>query len=127
VTRRELLDEDWELILPYLPIGQYGPYPQHLREQLEGIIWRFRVGSLWRDVPPVFGAWQTIYNRFTQWRDASVFAAMLDGVIAEATRRGQADLSLVSVDPASCRAHHAAAGMVVGEEILAPWQARAAT
>ncbi|QLE76451.1 transposase [Streptomyces rectiverticillatus] len=32
--------------------------------------WRFRTGSQWRDVPPGFGAWQTVCNRFAQWRDA---------------------------------------------------------
>ncbi|MFF3878366.1 IS5/IS1182 family transposase, partial [Streptomyces sp. NPDC001978] len=44
MLRRELSDVDWELISPYLPIGQYGPYPERLRDQLEGIIWRFRTG-----------------------------------------------------------------------------------
>ncbi|MFF3453982.1 transposase [Streptomyces sp. NPDC002730] len=43
-------DSDWESIRPHLPIGQYGPYPEHLRDQLEGIIWRFGTGSPWRDV-----------------------------------------------------------------------------
>jgi transposase len=118
VPRRELNDDNWELISPHLPIGQYGPYPEHLRDQLEGIIWRFRTGSPWRDVPEAFGSWSTVYDRFAQWRDAGVFAAMMEAVIAEAARRGQADLSLVSVDSTTARAHHDAAGMVVGEEVL---------
>lgn len=42
VTRRQLTDEQWEFIEPYLPIGEYGPYPEWLREQFEGVIWRFR-------------------------------------------------------------------------------------
>jgi len=48
-----------------------------------------------------------------------VFAAVMEAVIAEAARRGQADLSLVSVDSTTARAHHDAAGMVVDEEVLA--------
>jgi transposase len=119
VARRELNDEGWELVCPHLPIGQYGPYPEHLRDQLEGIIWRFRTGSPWRDVPEVFGSWSTVYDRFAQWRDAGVFAAVMEAMIAEAARRGQADLSLVSVDSTTARAHHDAAGMVVDEEVLA--------
>ncbi|MGW0633664.1 hypothetical protein [Streptomyces sp. NPDC002758] len=43
----------------------------------------------------------------------------MEAVIAEAARRGQADLSLVSVDSTTARAHHDAAGMVVDEEVLA--------
>jgi transposase len=58
------------------------------------------------------------YDRFAQWRDAGVFAAVMEAVIAEAARRGQVDLSLVSVDSTTARAHHDAAGMVVDEEVL---------
>jgi transposase len=117
--RRELSDDEWELIEPFLPIGRYGPYPKHLREQFEGVIWRFRTGSQWREMPEEFGAWQTVYDRFAQWRDAGVFAALMDGMIAEAARRGQVDMSLVSVDSTVARAHHDAAGMVVDPAVLA--------
>ncbi|MDX3804759.1 transposase [Streptomyces sp. AK04-3B] len=127
MPRRELSDADWELVSPHLPIGEYGPYPEHLRDQLEGIVWRFRTGSPWRDVPEAFGSWSWVYGRFAQWRDAGVFAAMLEAVIAEAARRGQADLSLVSVDSTTARAHHDAAGMVVDEEVLAALEKAAET
>jgi transposase len=119
VTRRELSDGEWELIEPFLPIGRYGPFPQHLREQFEGVIWRFRTGSQWREMSEESGAWQTVYDRFAQWRDVGVFAALMEGMIAEAARRGQADMSLVSVDSTVARAHHDAAGMVVEPEVLA--------
>jgi transposase len=119
VTRRELSDDEWELIEPFLPIGRYGPFPQRLREQFEGVIWRFRTGSQWREVPEEFGAWQTVYGRFTQWRDVGMFAVLMEGMIAEAARRGQADMSLVSVDSTVARAHHDAAGMAVEPEVLA--------
>lgn len=83
MTRRELSDDERELIEPFLPIGRYGPFlPQHLREQFEGVIWRFRTGSQWREMPEEFGAWQTVYDRFAQWRDIGVFAALMEGMIA---------------------------------------------
>lgn len=119
MTRRELSDGEWELIEPFLPIGRYGPFPQRLREQFEGVIWRFRTGSQWREMPEEFGAWQTVYGRFTQWRNVDMFAALMEGMIAEAARRGRADMSLVSVDSTVARAHHDAAGMVVEPEVLA--------
>ena len=118
MARRELSDEEWELVGPFLPIGRSGPYPERLRDQLEGVIWRFRTGSQWREVPPEFGSWSTVYGRFAQWRDAGVFAALLEGMIAEAARRGQVDMSLVSVDSTVARAHQDAAGMRVGEDVL---------
>ena len=70
-------------------------------------------------MPEAFGSWSTVYDRFAQWRDAGVFAAVMEAMIAEAARRGQVDLSLVSVDSTTARAHHDAAGMVVDDEVLA--------
>ncbi|CAL9565673.1 IS5 family transposase ISSan1 [Streptomyces sp. enrichment culture] len=119
MARRELTDGEWELIEPFLPIGRSGPYPEHLREQFEGVIRKFRSGAQWREMPPEFGVWQTVYDRFVRWRDAGVFQALVDGMITEAARRGQTDLSLVSVDSTVARAHHDAAGMRVDEEVLA--------
>jgi hypothetical protein len=77
-------------------------------------------------MPEEFGAWQTVYDRFAQWRDIGVFAALMEGMIAEAARRGQADMSLVSVDSTVARAHHDAAGMVVEPEVLAALDGAAA-
>ena len=50
VTRVQLTDLEWEFIEPYLPIGEYGPYPERLRQQFEGVIWRFRTGGQWREM-----------------------------------------------------------------------------
>ena len=118
MTRVQLSDAEWEFIEPYLPIGEYGPYPERLRQQFEGVIWRFKTGGQWREMPQEFGAWPTVHNRFRQWRDAGVFEALLEGLIAEAAKRGEIDLSLVSIDSTTARAHHDAAGMHLGEDVL---------
>ncbi|MFI0906071.1 transposase [Streptomyces sioyaensis] len=55
MERAELTDGDWELIRTFLPVGRFGPYPERLRQQFEGVIWRFRTGSQWRGVPPCSG------------------------------------------------------------------------
>jgi transposase len=122
----QLTDVEWEFIEPYLPVGGYGPYPERLRPQFEGVIWRFRTGGQWREVPAEFGAWPTVHNRFRQWRDAGVFEALLEGLIAEAAQRGEVDLSLVSVDSTTVRAHHDAAGMHLGQDLLAALEKAAA-
>ncbi|GAA4885573.1 hypothetical protein GCM10023235_78320 [Kitasatospora terrestris] len=119
MTRVQLTDAEWEFIGPYLPIGEYGPYPERLRRQFEGVIWRFRTGGQWREMPSEFGAWSTVHNRFRQWRDAGVFEALLEGAVAEAAKRGEVDLSLVSVDSTTVRAHHDAAGMHLDPDTLA--------
>jgi len=126
MTRRQLTDAEWGLIEPYVTIGAFGPYPARLREQFEGVIWRFRSGAPWREMPREFGAWTTVSNRFRQWRDAKVFEAVLAGLIGEAGRCGEVDLSLVSVDSTTARAHHDAAGMHLPAEVMTALEEAAA-
>ena len=118
MTRGQLTDREWEFIEPFLPIGAFGPYPQNLRAQFEGVVWKFRSGAQWREMPERFGAWQSVYDRFRHWRKAGVFTALLEGVIAEASRQGRVDLSLVSVDSTTARAHQDAAGLPVDAHVL---------
>ena len=77
-------------------------------------------------MPVEFGAWSTVHNRFRQWRDAGVFEALLEGLIAEAAKRGEVDLSLVSVDSTTARAHHDAAGMHLAPDTVAALEKAAA-
>ncbi len=126
MKRVQLTDAEWEFIEPYLPIGEYGPYPERLRQQFEGVIWRFRTGGQWRKMPTEFGAWSTVSNRFRQWRDAGVFEALLEGLITEAAKRGAVDLSLVSVDSTTARAHHDAAGTHLRADTLTALEKAAA-
>jgi transposase len=105
------------LIEPHLPLGERGPIPD-LRRQLNAVMWRFRTGSPWRDVPAEYGPWSTVYDRFRSWAKSGIFQHLMEAVIAEAALRGQVDLELVSVDSTTARAHHHAAGMVLGPDLL---------
>lgn len=59
---RTLTDAQWSRIGPLLPSndGTNGrPYTDH-REVLDAIIYRYRTGIPWRDLPrETFGPWQT--------------------------------------------------------------------
>ncbi|WP_425548798.1 transposase [Amycolatopsis ultiminotia] len=52
--RADLADAQWAILEPLLPVGKRpGRPPLWSRRQLvDGIGWRVRVGSPWRDVPP---------------------------------------------------------------------------
>jgi len=98
---------------------QVRPAPEGLRQQFEGVLWRFGTGGRWREMPAEFGAWPAVSaNRFRQRRDAGVFEALPDGVTAEAAQRGAADLSLTRVDSTTARAHHDAAGMPRDRDVM---------
>jgi transposase len=116
MARGDLTDEEWFLIEPHLPLGERGPIPD-LRQQFNAVMWRFRAGCPWRDLPAEYGPWSTVYDRFRSWARSGVFERLMQAMIAEAAVRGQADLGLVSVDSTTARAHHHAAGMVLDGEL----------
>jgi transposase len=93
------------------------PIP-NLRHQFNAVMWRFRTGSPWRDLPAEYGPWSTVYDRFRSWAVNGVFEHLMQAMIAQAAARGQADLELVGVDSTTARAHHHAAGMALEGELL---------
>ncbi|WP_372463435.1 transposase [Actinospica acidithermotolerans] len=113
-----MTDAEWALIEPFLPVAATGPLPRRARAQFNGVLWRFRNGTGWRDVPERYGPWTSIYTRFRAWALAGVFQQLMDGLIAEAAARGQVGLELVSVDSTIVRAHHESAGLAVSGEVL---------
>jgi transposase len=122
MARGDLTDEQWSVIEPHLPIAEVGPIPD-LRKHFNAVMWRFRTGSPWRDLPEEFGPWQSAYDRFRIWARGGIFQHLMEAVIAEAAARGETDLGLVSVDSATTRAHHHAAGMALDPEQLAALEA----
>ncbi len=110
-NRDVISDELWERIEPLLPsrAPQRGGRWRDHREMLEGIAWRFRTGSPWRDVPERFGPWQTVYERHNLWSDDGTYARMLQHLTGAADAVGELDW-LVSVDSTIARAHQHAAG-----------------
>jgi transposase len=111
MARGDVTDAEWELIRPFLPVAGIGRLPRALRAQFNGVVYHFRTGSQWRDLPERYGNWNTVYKRFCAWRDARVFQGMMDGLITQAAVRGETDLALVAVDSATVRAHQHASGM----------------
>jgi transposase len=65
VSRFQLLsDAQWELIADLLPsrTGRQGRPFSDARSMVEGIVYRYRCGIAWRDLPEVFGALQLARN-----------------------------------------------------------------
>lgn len=118
MARFDVTNAEWDLIEPFVPVAATGPLPRRTRDQFNGVLWRFRTGSGWREVPERYGPWSTVYSRFRAWALAGVFQHLMDALIAEAAARGQAGLELVSVDSTVVRAHHESAGLAVSGEVL---------
>lgn len=109
VRRHELTDVEWEVLSGLLPRASSGRPRLDDRVVLNGIVWKLRTGTAWRDVPARYGPWQTLYTRFRRWALDGTFTRMLAAVQAEKGAAGDIDW-LVSVDSTVVRAHQHAAG-----------------
>lgn len=110
-SRRVLTDEMWAALEPLLPSREPrrgGRWIDH-REVVEGIVWRFRTGSPWRDLPPGFPAWQTVWWRFDRWSKDGTWDRVLVALQGQAHAAGEVEW-VVSVDSTIARAHQHAAG-----------------
>lgn len=112
VSERDVLtDEMWAQLEPLLPDRsprRGRPWIDH-RPVLEAIMWRFRTGAPWRDLPAEFPAWQTVWHRFNAWSGDGTFDRILQVVQGRAQAAGEVDWT-VSVDATIARAHQHAAG-----------------
>lgn len=126
MVHRTLTDDQWSQLEPLLPSKRPGPgRPSHDRRLvLDGILWRYRTGAPWRDLPEVFGRWQTVYSRFRLWQQDGTWARMLQQAQRAADARGEVDWELHCIDATSIRAHHHAAGGKKGARM--PWGAAGA-
>jgi putative transposase len=107
MSRFQLLsDEQWALIKDLLPVrtGKRGRPFSDARAMVEGIIYRYRCGLTWRDVPVVFGPWQTIWTWHRRLAREGVWDMVLRRLLATADAAGRIDWA-ISVDSTIARAH----------------------
>ena len=77
---------------------------------VEAVLLIARTGSPWRDLPPDFGLWNSVYQRFSRWSRAQIWHTVL------AELAGDADLEEVFIDSTIVRAHQHAAGAAEKKE-----------
>ncbi|MER6712662.1 MULTISPECIES: transposase [unclassified Streptomyces] len=67
---------EWEFVRPLLLASLLGRKRLHNRWVLNGIVWKFRTGTAWRDVPERYGSWATLHTRFRRWAKDCTFERM---------------------------------------------------
>jgi putative transposase len=113
MSRFQLLsDAQWSLIADLLPVptGKQGRPFRDARQVVEGIIYRYRCGIAWRDVPDVFGPWQTIWTWHRRLSADGTWDLVLARLLASAQADGAIDWA-VSVDSTIARAHQHATNL----------------
>jgi transposase len=110
IERHDLTDEEWARLAPMLPRnpGRGGRWADH-RRTINGILFRTRTGCPWRDLPPGYGHWLTVYKRHRRWSGDGTWARILDELRAGCDVPEGEDWT-VSIDSTVVRAHQHAAG-----------------
>ncbi len=78
---------------------------------LEAVLWIARTGSPWRDLPPVFGKWNTVFKRYRDWVKADIFKKIFDAMSDEP------DMEYVMVDATIVKVHRHGQGAKGGLRI----------
>ncbi len=99
-------DRSWALIAPLVPgtVRDRGVTAKDTRLLLEAVLWRVRVGGPWRDLPPGFGEWNSVFRRFRRWAERGVFQRIFEAV------SGDPDFEYVLIDGTIISAHQKASG-----------------
>ncbi len=100
-----LSNEEWARIEPHLPRGRRGAHRVDDRRVISGIVHMLRSGARWRDCPPDYGPYTTIYNRFNRWSRQGVWQAIFEALTGETGMVGT-----MAIDATYIKAHRSAAG-----------------
>ena len=66
---------------------------------VEAVLWIARTGSPWRDLPPLFGHWNSVFTRFRDWVKADIWKRLFDAVSDDA------DMEYAMVDATIVKVH----------------------
>jgi transposase len=102
----QFTNAQWERVEPLLPSneGRKGRPFSDNRRVVEGIIYRYRTGIPWRDLPDRYGPWQTVWKRHRRYATDGTWDRVFAHILAEADAVGDIDWN-VSIDATISRAH----------------------
>lgn len=107
MTRRHALrDEQWARIRDFLPgrDGHVGVTAKDNRRFVEAVLYRYRAGIPWRDLPERFGDWKQVHTRHSRWARGGVWETLFKALAADA------DNEYAMIDSTIVRAHQHSAG-----------------
>ena len=95
----ELSDKQWEFIKPHIPPQPIvGRKRADDRKTINGILYVLITGCRWRDMPQIYGAYQTAWRRLDRWSKEEVWNRILAAAQEQAYAIGKLSLETVAVD-----------------------------
>ena len=106
MRRYGLRDDQWERIKDFLPgrEGYVGGTARDNRLFVEAVLYRYRAGIPWRDLPERFGGWKNVHRRWSRWAHQKVWENIFNVLSLDA------DNEYAMIDSTIVRAHQHSAG-----------------
>jgi transposase len=106
VRRYGLRDDQWDRIKDLLPgrEGVVGRPAADNRLFVEAVLYRYRAGIPWRDLPERFGDFRVVHTRFSRWAVRGVWKTVFEHLARDA------DNEYAMIDSTIVRAHQHSAG-----------------
>ena len=103
-----LSDEHWSKLRKIMRENGIYLKPK-LRLTVEGIFYRMRVGCPWRDLPPEFGKWDSIYQTFNRWSGKGKITKIFKSLVIDP------DVEWEFIDGSYVKAHQHSTGAATQE------------
>ena len=106
MRRYALRDDQWDRIKDFLPgrEGHVGGTAADNRLFVDAVLYRYRAGIPWRDLPERFGNWKAVHQRFSRWAMSGVFESIFKLLASDH------DNEYMMIDATIVRAHQHSAG-----------------
>jgi len=106
VKRYGLREDQWQRIKDLLPgrEGHVGRTAKDNRLFVEAVLYRYRAGIAWRDLPERFGDFRVVHLRHMRWSRSGVWQRIFEHLAADA------DNEYAMLDATIVTAHQASAG-----------------
>ena len=113
MRRHEIEQEAWQRIERFLPgkAGDVGVTAVDNRLFINAVFWIAKTGAPWRDLPPRFGPWNSVYQRFNRWAKKGIWQKIAEALADDS------DLEWLMIDSTVVRAHQHAAGKKGGKKV----------
>jgi len=94
MRRYGLRDDQWNRIKDLLPgrEGTVGVTAKDNRLFVEAVLYRYRAGIAWRDLPERFGDFRVIHTRHTRWNKTRVWKRIFEHLAEDTDNRPLAKL-----------------------------------
>src|SRR5689334_4674319 len=112
--RYALRDDQWERLQQLGLPGDsrhVGVTAKDNRLFVEAVLYRFRAGIPWRDLPARFGHWHRIYVRFNRWSKQGIWQKIFEQLAKDANNE------YAMIDATVVRAQRSAAGALKKGEL----------